>query len=247
MKNKLLIVLIFLFALSCSKAPPPRGNNWNFSFFPEETLLIGNSHTYYNGGVAFHLQEFLTTASLEYSPNVDQIAKGGYAMEHHYEDSETVTKVNSTDWDIMVLQENTYFAVNEKDKALSGTRSVRSLVQNKNTRVYLFMTWAYRDEPEHFRTLKDFYEELASYSGAKVIPVGLAFQEILNDDAMEISLYDPDGVHTTLEGTYLTAAMFAMAIYDIDPTESDYTAFLDEATADYLKQKAKEVYTSYTD
>jgi len=246
MKKILSLNIVFLLFLACSKAPPPRGNNWNFTFNPEEVLLLGNSHTYYNKGVDFHVKEFLTNETFDFSPIVEQTARGGYAMEDHFEDAATLAKVNSTDWDVLVLQENTYVAVNEQEKALSGTRNVRSLVANKATIVYLFMTWAYEDEPESFQKIKKFNEEVAVSTGAKIIPVGLAFDEIRSDNPYNLTLYDADGVHTTIEGTFLTAAMFIRAIYGVDPTLNSYDAGLEKEHADFLKQKAKTVYEAYS-
>ena len=108
------------------------------------------------------------------------------------------------------------------------------------------MTWQYENEADSYNTIKKLYEEIAPLVNGNVVPVAVAFKAIRNTNDIDVVLYAEDGIHTTLEGTFLTAAMFSIAIYDIDPTESSYTAGLPQETADYLKRMAKEVYLEYS-
>ncbi|MDB4292696.1 hypothetical protein N9954_04760 [Maribacter sp.] len=212
---------------------------------PEKVLFIGNSHTYFNDGVDFHVGKMLEGFTLPYTPELSKAVKGGYSLQDHLNDQETLDKIQGTDWDVVVFQENTGIAANERDQALTSIQNL-SLKLDKETKVHLFMTWPYENEPENYNTIKILYEEIGPLVKGNVVPVAIAFQNIRNANHMAIDLYASDGVHTTLEGTFLTAAMFTLAIYDIDPTESNYTAGLPQETADYLKTIAKDVYQKYT-
>ena len=93
--------------------------------------------------------------------------------------------------------------------------------------------------------IKSTYENTAPLISGTIVPVGLAFQDIHNDPENVISLYDPDGIHPSLEGTLLASAMFYAAIYEKDPRLSNYNAGLTEEDATYLKEKAFETLQNY--
>lgn len=247
MKQLLLFCYILVSFISCSQSADtmPEKENDEALFQPIRVLFIGNSHTYYNNGVDYHLGKILDDFTLPFTPVLSKAAKGGYSLQDHLNDQESLSQLQGTDWNVVVFQENTGIASNERDQALTSIQKL-SLQLDKETRLQLFMTWQYENEPNAYNTIKKLYEEIAPLVKGTVVPVAVAFQTIRNTNDMNVVLYAEDGIHTTLEGTFLTAAMFSIAIYDIDPTESRYTAGLPQETADYLKRMAKEVYLEYS-
>ncbi|MGI9551223.1 MAG: SGNH/GDSL hydrolase family protein [Aurantibacter sp.] len=215
------------------------------SFDKETVLFVGNSHTYFNDGVDKHLRGFLEQSSLPYAPIVEKIVVGGYTLEDHWSDPATLAKLAERQWDVVVLQENSSRAANEKVEARAGIRNLSAKIKDEKTQIYLFMTWAYRDQPEMINSIQETYESIAPLVGGANVPVGLLFDSIVKEKVDGIDLYNADGVHPSLEGTFLTAALFYTAIYNLDPIQSAYTSSLDTATADYLKEKAQQFYTDY--
>lgn len=249
MKKSFLFCLLFVCVFSCSSdnsVSPIEPEEEATEFQPAKVLFIGNSHTYYNDGIYFHVEQFLNDFTLPYEVLTDKAVSGGYTLRNHLEDDGSLAKINATQWDAVVFQENTFIVVNDRDQALASFQDMGFKFDSDKTKIFLYMTWEYEDEPSSYTSIKGLYEQVAPLLKGTIVPIATAFRTVRNDNP-SIPLYAADGVHTTLEGTYMASAMFAMAIYDIDPTESTYTAGLDAETANYLKQKAKEVYLGYPD
>jgi hypothetical protein len=251
MKNSFFLFLgTLLMSLACSQSSgesPIDLGGIDAVFQPAQVLFIGNSHTNYNNGVSFHLQGFLNETDLPYSTVIEKMTLDGYTMQEHAEDANTAAKMAERDWDIIVFQENTSEAANNPMDATVGMQNLRFKILSTKTHLFLFMTWAYEAQPGMLSAIKNTYENTAPLVSGTIVPVGLAFQDILNDAVNVISLYNPDGIHPSLEGTFLTSAMFYAAIYEKDPRLNPYTAGLSEEDATYLKEKAFEVLQNYSE
>ncbi len=241
------IFYFFCILISCSsdtKVDPQDENEISDAFKPQKVLFIGNSHTYFNQGVDFHLQEFALQGNLSFEPQIEKIAFGGYTLEQHLENELTLKMINEQEWDIVVLQENTFRAANEMEAALVAIPEFKAKL-TANTKVFLFMTWAYEEEPNMLSTLKQTYERAATVIDGTIVPVGIAFDQAQEDISSTISLYNQDGVHPSPEGTFLAAGMFYRAIYEQNPVLNSYNAGFTLATATYLKELAKTSYENY--
>jgi hypothetical protein len=249
MKISFLLLFGTLFlTLGCSQSSennPTDNDNIDTVFQPAQVLFIGNSHTNYNNGVSFHLQGFLNDIVLPYSTLIEKMTMDGYTIKQHSENANTLAKMDERDWDIIVFQENTSEAATNPMEATVGMQELSFKISSSKTRLLLFMTWAYEAQPGMLSAIKSTYENTAPLVSGTVVPVGLAFQDIRNDPGNVISLYNPDGIHPSLEGTFLASAMFYAAIYKKDPRLNNYTAGLTEEDATYLKEKAFEALQNY--
>ncbi len=215
------------------------------TFVPQNVLFVGNSHTRFNQGIDFYLKGFLANLNLPYETFIERSAFDGFTLDDHLENNTTLTKLGSKEWDIIILQENTFKATNDKLGAKVGMENFRFAINNNNTKLYLFLTWAYEDEPSMLPKITETYEETSSLLKANVVPVGIAFKNFKDINGAAINLYNADGIHPSIEGSFLAASMFYYAIYEQDPTSNSYNGLLDEQTALLLKQTAKEVIDSY--
>jgi len=251
MKSSFLLILtVLLVSLGCSQSSnedPKDNSNLDAVYQPAQVLFIGNSHTNYNNGVSFHLLGFLNQTALPYTPVVEKMTMNGYTMQEHAENANTIDKMAERDWDVIVFQENTFEAANNSMEATIGIQDLSFKISNSNTRLFLFMTWAYEAQPGMLSAIRTTYENTAPLVSGTIVPVGLAFKQILNDPENLISLYDPDGIHPSLEGTFLASAMFYAAIYEKDPRLNIYNAGLTEVDASYLKEKAFEAMQNYSE
>ena len=242
----LCITAVVLVSFGCSQSSAPKEETPVETVYqPAQVLFIGNSHTNYNNGVSFYLQGFLTQIELPYNPVVEKITVDGSTMSQHAQDATTLAKMAEREWDIMVFQENTFVAANNPVEATVGMQELRFKIPNSTTRLFLFMTWAYEAEPAMLSAIKTTYETTAPLVSGTIVPVGLAFQEILNDPGNTLTLYNPDGIHPSVEGTFLASAMFYAAIYEKDPRLNPYNGGLAEEDASYLKEKAYETMLNY--
>jgi hypothetical protein len=96
-----------------------------------------------------------------------------------------------------------------------------------------------KHQPEIAVPIKKTFEEGAQAIGATIVPVGEVWKEINEEGNPNIDLYDADGLHPSLQGTFLAASMYYASIYNRNPSENPYAADLEDEVAAYLKQKAE--------
>jgi len=248
MKQIVLLFLMLFLLVSCSDdntALEKEEEIIETPFVPQNVLFIGNSHTHFNQGIDFYLRGFLKNTSLPYDPLIERSAFDGFELDDHLENATTLSKLASKEWDIVVLQENTFKAANDKLGAKVGMERFKFTIKTDKTKLYLFLTWGYKDEPAMLANITETYEETGALLKAEVVPVGIAFKSLKDSQGDTIELYNLDGIHPSIEGSFLAASMFYYAIYKEDPTQNNYVASLDESTALLLKQTAKTVIDSY--
>jgi len=157
------------------------------------------------------------------------------------------TALNTTEgaWTHVVLQEQSQIpgfpeGQPERDNSQTAVGELADLARMRGTTVVLFVTWGRRDGdamnpglfPDYSTMqdrLDDGYDALAQIvrdAGAEVrlAPVGAAFRVIhdaetdpTSEGSRFHSLYDPDGSHPSLAGSYLAACVLAGAMLDVDP------------------------------
>lgn len=206
---------------------------------PEAILFIGNSHTYYNQGLATHLLEFRKNDGSELEPVIQEVAKGGYSLEDHLNDPSSLSKINERNWDYVIFQENTSVAAEALESTTDAMIVLADMVAQNNTEILLFMTWPYEERPEMLNGIKKTYESGAKAINATIVPVGEDWTAIDTETEIDVEFYDADGVHATLEGTFYASAKFYKAIYGKTPSQNPYTAGLPTTIANYLKSKAE--------
>ncbi|HEY1212843.1 MAG TPA: hypothetical protein VGE93_04340, partial [Bryobacteraceae bacterium] len=77
------------------------------------------------------------------------------------------------------------------------------------------MTWARKNDPASQANIVTAFQGLAEATGARVIPVGLAWDQFRRLRP-EIDLYEPDGSHPSTIGSYLVACTHLFSFADIE-------------------------------
>ena len=208
---------------------------------PERVLFVGNSFTYYNNSLHFHYEELVKASLPENRNHVRSMTiSGGKLHEHHG----LSAIANSDQWDIVILQGHSLGPIDEAERFSEAVRNHSEVIRDAGAEPVLFMTWAYTDRSEMTSLLYDAYTRLGKDLGAQVVPVGLAFERVTNENP-GIELRTSDKVHPTLAGTYLAACVFYAALQDRSPENIDYDAGLLEEEAAYLQTVAWEVAQAY--
>ena len=83
------------------------------------------------------------------------------------------------------------------------------------------------------------YMQIANELNAMVAPVGIAWQNGMLKDP-QLGLWQADGLHPSIEGSYLAACVFYAVIYQQSPEGLTYTAGLPEEKAQFLQATAAE-------
>ncbi len=200
----------------------------------KRVLFIGNSYTQFNGGVDQQLKGLAPTMA------ASEIAVGGYTLENHWNDSNTISAIRSEKWDYVVLQEQSQTPVSDPAKFGQYAEKLNAEIKNDGAQTILFMTWQRPDSVAYGVTtanLANQYYALGNRIGVKVAPVGLAFASALQQRP-DLVLYSQDG-HPTVQGTYLAACVFYGIILGQSPVGNTYSdSNITEADRTFLQQVA---------
>ena len=235
------LLVIVMVAVSCNKKEDeskPEQEEVVEGIQKEEILFIGNSHTYFNEGVYTHLKRFVDHADLELELTTFDTARGGFTLQDHLTDAATLERINERSWDALVLQENTFVAAQELQETLDAMSALASKVRPRGTKIYLFMTWPYEDQPEMLAPLRRIYNKGVLETGGILIPVGEDWMSIHSNEEVPVDLYAPDGYHPSLQGTYYAAAKFFKVIYGKPPSDNPYEGTLGPEVSLFLKTQA---------
>jgi hypothetical protein len=226
-----------------------------------KALFLGNSYTNANGLVGM-VQSLAAANGVTLTK--DKNTPGGNTLgapqsngHPHKSNPTSLAKIAATDWDFVVLQEQSYLPTLSYPKTqymFTGVQSLDASIEanDPGTEVLLFQTWGRRDGgsfcwggcvdfadfDEMQDALTQAYDECAALIGARVVPVGEAWRLAR---ALEpgIVLHSGDGSHPNLSGSYLAASVFYAVIFDASPVGLAYTAGLDPRRALLLQEVAE--------
>ena len=240
--------ILWLF-LALSSAPvvaetpsPPTGE----SAFPEKVLFVGNSFTFYNNAIPTHLRQLLLNGAprSESTWFLRTMAISGAFLAEHRGGIEQM--LGSRPWDVVVLQGHSREAIEPDMQAefSSAANEFSGMIREAGAEPVLFMTWAFSGRPEMTPRLDQAFSDLGRELDVRVIPVGLAFQQALAS-IPGLSLHTDDGLHPTLQGTYLAAAVFYAALWARSPEDLVYDAGIDPEIARQLRVIAWQAVRAY--
>lgn len=222
-----------------------------------KVLFIGNSYVGTNSLPQVYYQLALSGGDTVF---VDSNSPGGYTFNQHRSNSTTLSKINSQDWDFVILQEQSQLPSFPPSQVATDVypyaRILDSLITDHYpcSKTLFFMTWGrkYGDAsncPNYpplctyagmQQRLRESYLEMASNNLAMVAPVGAAFARSMSLDST-LNLYNPDNSHPSIEGTYLAACVFYASTFQSSPMGLSYHFGLSPGVAGFLQQVAHEV------
>jgi len=219
----------------------------------KKILFVGNSYTFVND-----LPNVLSDLALSggYDLQTDHITKGGATLQDFlYSEGELNnvlnSKLNENKWDFVVLQERSQIpAISEQrlTKMYPSIRLLNNKIKSCGAETILFMTWGrqFGDAEtgfENFETmqeaLKEGYTKIANEISSLVAPAGIAWLKAKQKDK-DISLWNKDGSHPSIIGTYLTACVFYILILKQNPVGLSYTAGISKEMTRFLQEIALE-------
>jgi len=245
-------------------SPPPQGCDDG----PElHVLFIGNSHTFVND-----LPSLVRELACRQGTKLvtGQAAVGGYRLIDHAMESATLAAIASDAWDVVFLQDQQQYGTFrlgqiERDTIPALTTLVEAIETNRaDTRIIYDMVWARRDgdtqncaiDPalctfEGATTCQaQGYRFYAERAGGVVSPVALAWRAVGEDPDSPLALaalFDTDGNHPALPGSYLAAAVLVGTLFGDSTVDFSYDAGLDAKVARYLRSVADGVVNDEAD
>lgn len=198
-------------------------------------LLVGNSYTYGNNGLNSHLQALINAAEPTWNVNVSICAAGGYTLQNHYNDPNTIGMINTGNWDLVIMQEQSSRPVTDPQLFYQYATQLNQVINQAGALSGFFMTWAYQNNPEMYLPLRNAYQYIGACLDAIVAPAGTAFYNA-SQMPNAPNLYDSDNSHPNIYGTYLTACTMLAKIWNINPIGNSYLpATIEPRTAELLQ------------
>lgn len=223
----------------------------------KRALFLGNSYTNYN-----NLPQL--TAILAGSAGdtliVDSNTPGGYTLQSHSTNANSIGKIAQGSWDFVVLQEQSQrpsFPQWQVEADVFPYAKVLDSIINKENpcaETIFYMTWGRKNGDasncanwppvctyEGMDSLLNLrYRMMADSNDAIISPVGATWNYI-RANYPNIGLYSPDESHPSPEGSYAAACCFYTVIFRKDPTLITNDASIDSTEAAQIRMATKAV------
>lgn len=196
----------------------------------KKVCFLGNSYTYFNDlpGIISALAAADGNTLVK-----DQNTPGGYTFEGHSTNSTSLSKISSDTWDFVVLQEQSQLPSFPWSQASTDcfpyakilVDSIRSA--NACAVPLFFNTWGRLNGDPQWDSINTFdkmnqrlstaYGYMADHNSGMRAPIGIGFDHVDNDLGAPITLanlYNGDGSHPSIYGSYLAACIFYEIIFE---------------------------------
>lgn len=256
--------IIFLFVLSVFTMQGMAQQNGKQHI---KVLFIGNSYVFFNNlpqicaGIAASMGDVLIT---------DQSTVGGYSLQQHFADSNTIRKIKAGipdyntqergSWDYVVLQERSQlpsYPIREVERLVFPyAHALDSTIHqhHPHAKTIFYVTWGRKNgDKARCRTwppvctyqgmdslLALRYGMMAEKERAMLAPVS-AVWKYLRENSPAIELYNADESHPSEAGSYLAACSFYTVLFKKDPMRIQFDYKLDPLTALTIRKAVKEV------
>ncbi len=213
----------------------------------KSALFLGNSYTYANNlpqllaDIAFSMGD-----SLYYESNTP----GGYTLEGHSTNAASISKINSKNWDYVILQDQSQrpsFSPSQVQlEVYPYADSLNRIIKDNDscTTTMFFMTWGRKNGDQTNcpfyppvctyngmqQRLRESYLEIGQMLNAEVAPVGATWKQI-RKDFPDIDLYSSDESHPSIAGSYLTACVFYSSIFHKSPVGASFPSGISSSYA----------------
>lgn len=229
----LLVLLLFVTLSVCAQA----------SEKTEKLLFIGNSFTFFNGGIDHHVSQLARYAKQSSNPLAFRNAFGGETLKGHLVQRNTPDIIDMLEWDHVIIQGYSNEPLTDYQRFENAAKSLEAMASEKGAQTHLLITWAYRGKPAMFEKLKNAYIKASRHLNSDAIPAGPAFALALARRPT-LNLYS-DNKHPNLAGTYLAACVVYQWLFDKPASQSQYRAGLPAELATFLQTVAQDTVKTY--
>jgi len=229
----------------------------SYSQETKRVLFLGNSYTYYN-----NLPNLLKQAANSVGDDVvfDSNTPGGYRLKGHATNTTSLDKIEISNWDYVVLQEQSQFpSFPDAQLATEVFPYAQQLsnhikLHNPCATTTFYMTWG-RENGDAGNCagwppvctyegmddlLRQRYQTMANDNNGISSPVGAVWR-YLRTNHPTLNLYSGDGSHPSITGSYAGAITFYCALFRKDPTLLSFNSSLSTTDANTIKAAVKTV------
>lgn len=243
MKIKLTLLLLTIFSFNKLSAQDTL-----------RVLFLGNSYTSYN-----NLPQLVQSLSSSAGKTliIDSNMPGGMLVSGHVIDPTSNSKISQGTWDYIVIQEQSqvptidFYRYNDMYPAMSDLKALAEQF-NTCTKIITYMTWGRRfggqqcdptntycspvfvDFNHMQDSLTSAYTEISDILNIQCAPVGVTWQNILNDTTL--ILHSNDNSHPNLDGSYVAALTIFSSIWKQPSSGIAFNGGITQSRALYYQQ-----------
>ena len=177
-------------------------------------LFVGNSLTYAND--LPEIVRGLTAAAGLPAMEVESVAFPDFNLDDHRARGDAVRAIASRSWTLVVLQQGPSSLEENRAQLRASAVTFAADIRKAGGRPALYMVWPSLENAATFDRTVESYRLAASDVEGVLFPVGEAFRVARSRDE-SAPLYESDGYHPTLAGSYLAALVIVGRIHDRSP------------------------------
>jgi hypothetical protein len=145
--------------------------------------------------------------------------QGGFNLEDHWNDRQTLPALTSEKWDYLVLQQGPSSLPESLVDLKKWAKIWADEARKHGVKPCLYMVWPFKGQTNGFELVERSYEIAAKESKSGILPAGRAW-EFCSTKYPSIVLYQPDRLHPTLEGSFLAALIIAFDLGCLDSVDA---------------------------
>jgi hypothetical protein len=217
------VLLTLMLCAGCQRLPSPPPPAPHAAKAPERLLFVGNSFTYYNGGLENHVKQLAESATPPRRLTADRATQGGATLKILYGLNRVHDKMRAGRYDLVILQEDIPELTEHSvapffEQARLFDREIREL----GSKTVLFMAWPYeRLKWVTQAQIAQAHRAIGQELGVPVAPVGTAFERALKERP-KLAMLGRDQEHESIHGTYLAANVIYATIFAQSPQGLPY-------------------------
>lgn len=194
---------------------------------PEKILFIGDSLTYWNMGIYYHV---LSLAESETPPRkivIDSLTQGSTPLGGLWPRAQTLIKEGK--YDLVVLQDD--LGETSRTGFLEYAKKYNELITQNGGRSILYMHYWYSYLKITPSELKEAYRNVAKELRIPISPVYTAYEYAANERP-SLELIAADFIHPTWTGTYLISCVLYSTIFGRSPEGLPYNPTIAQLTSE---------------
>ncbi len=204
-------------------------------------LFIGNSHTVVNDLPAMVAEMARATGrSLEYRVE----ARPGYGLEDHWAAGTAQQLIRDHDFDVVVLQQGPSSLPESQANLRTWATKFAEVIIANGGRPAFYMVWPARDRPGDRDGVRTSYTNAAQAVAGILAPAGEVWREAWRTDP-NLALYDADGVHGSLMGTYAAALSVYGMLFGVSPVGVPVLSGIAPGAGALLQESARVANATY--
>ena len=203
-----LVILLLSLAASCAAGPEPAAD-------PDlRILFIGNSLTSANDLPG--LVQRLGRSDPSRRVVVASVAFGDYSLEDHWNRGDALRAIGSARWDLVVLQQGPSALPESRVLLIEYATRFAGEIRRIGARPAIYMVWPPLDREAEWDAVTASHAAAADAVRGLLLPAGEALRAARRTNP-DLPLFDVDGFHPTLAGSYGAALVIYAQAARVSP------------------------------